>query len=293
MIAEASPDSCEAGGRNSLRHASLTVESVDGLSAATTIQSSNPLKLLVPQPRAISVWACCSSFGGGFVAGDQTQLNLKLGPSARCFLGTQASTKVYRNPEQRPCGHVTSARLEADAVLVFAPDPVQPFADSSYQQDQEFDLAEDSSLALLDWFSAGRSGCGERWQMRRFKSRNAVYRRNAGSATNRELVFLDSLLLDANQGLIGSKHRTGRFNCFAILLLLGPAFEEMSARILAEVGQAPVRRSSSLLRSTSPVREGVVLRVAGEEVESVGRELHRQLSRTTTFLGDDPWARKW
>jgi len=46
-----------------------------------------------------------SSFGGGLVAGDETQVTIKLGEQTRCFLTTQASTKVYRNPFGRPCGH--------------------------------------------------------------------------------------------------------------------------------------------------------------------------------------------
>jgi hypothetical protein len=43
----------------------------------------------------------------------------------------------------------------------------------------------------------------------------------------------------------------------------------------------------------SPVADGAVLRVAGEHLEEVGRELHRHLIFARDLLGDDPWARKW
>jgi hypothetical protein len=35
------------------------------------------------------------------------------------------------------------------------------------------------------------------------------------------------------------------------------------------------------------------LRAAGEDVESVSRELKHHLTVLADFLGDDPWARKW
>ena len=50
------------------------------------------------------------------------RLDLMLGYETKCFMSTQASTKIYRNPHKRPCGHVTEARLEPGAVLVFAPE---------------------------------------------------------------------------------------------------------------------------------------------------------------------------
>src|SRR5260221_8880792 len=126
--------------------AQLTVESISGQSAVTSAFARNPLKLLAPRSRGQSVWAYTSSFGGGFVAGDETRLELHIGKGARCFLGTQASTKIYRNPRRRACGHVTQATNEENSLLVFAPDPVQPFANSSYSQRQGFRLAAGAGL---------------------------------------------------------------------------------------------------------------------------------------------------
>jgi urease accessory protein len=274
---------------------------VSGASTITSARATNPVKLLTPRPRGESVWAYSSSFGGGLVAGDEVRLELDIEAGARCFLGTQASTKIYRNPALRPCSQQTHAKLGPGSLLVFAPDPIQPFAGSSYQQRQEFHLATDASLVLLDWFSAGRTARGERWAFNRFESRNVVYRkRGASSLANgcpdqpsEEPVFLDSLCLNAADGSISAPHRTGRFNCFATLLLVGPAVASLAANILAEVGQQPVPRHASILGSASPVRDGAVVRLAGEGVEAVGRELHRHLAPLSKLLGDDPWARKW
>ena len=267
-------------------HASLEVELVYRESTITSAYATSPMKLLTPRSRGASVWAYTSSFGGGLVAGDQTQLELKLGPDARCFLGTQASTKVYRNPAELPCSQATRATLSCGSALVFAPDPVQAFAEASYSQQQEFNLAPDASLALVDWFSSGRAARGERWAFSHFSSRNRV---RVGDKT----VFLDSLALDAEDGELAAQHRTGRFNCMGVLLLVGPKLREAAQKLLAEVGAMPVLRQAAVVCSASPIADGAVLRIAGEHVEAVGRELHKYLAPLNVLLGDDPWARKW
>jgi urease accessory protein len=264
----------------------LEVESVRGESTVTSALARSPLKLLAPRARGRSVWACTSSFGGGLVAGDQTRLDLRLGKGTRCFFGTQASTKIYRNPNQRPCGHVTRAALEENSLLVFAPDPVQAFAGSRYSQRQEFHLAASAGLVLLDWFTSGRAARGERWQFSQFKSRNEVF--VAG-----ERIFLDSILLDSADGSLTSPARTGRFNCFATVLLAGEPLRAIAGELLQKISAAPVERNTPLITSASPIRDGAVLRMAGEQVEAAGRELHRHLAFVPEFLGDDPWARKW
>jgi urease accessory protein len=264
----------------------LEVESVLGESAITSAFATSPLKLLTPRSRGRSVWSYLSSFGGGYVAGDQTQLNLTLGPNTRCFFGTQASTKIYRNPGLRTCGHVTQATVGENSALVFAPDPVQAYAGSSYVQRQEFRLATGAGLALVDWLSSGRVARGERWAFNRFSSRNDVF-------LNGERVFVDALSLGASADLTASAHRVGRFNCLGLLLLLGEPMKAAAASLLAEMAARPVVQRGSLVCSASPVADGAILRVAGEHVEAVGRELHRHLIFARELLGDDPWARKW
>jgi urease accessory protein len=262
------------------------VESVSGQSAVTSAFASTPLKLLTPRSRGQSVWAYTSSFGGGFVAGDETRLELHIGKNARCFLGTQASTKIYRNPRTLACGHVTHATIEENALLVFAPDPVQPFANSSYAQRQTFQLGAGAGLVLVDWFSSGRVARGERWAFNHFQSRNDVF-------LSGERMFMDSVLLDSTAEPITSPHRTGRFNCFALLLLVGEPLQSAAAGLLETISVRPVKRSEAMIASASPVRNGAILRVAGESVEQVGHELHHHLKFASALLGDDPWARKW
>ncbi len=111
--------------------AQLHIGSVAGRSAVICSRARNPLRLLTPRARGESVWAYTSSLGGGMVAGDRTRLEVTVDAGARCFVGTQASTKIYRNPAQLPCSHDLVARVGEEALLILAPDPVQCFAESS------------------------------------------------------------------------------------------------------------------------------------------------------------------
>jgi urease accessory protein len=267
-------------------HAHLAVEMVFGQSTVTSAWSADPIKILVPKSRGVSAWACTSSFGGGMVGGDQTRLDLDLGAETRCFVGTQASTKIYRNPSRPSCSHATRANLKSNSLLAFAPDPVQAFAGSTYSQHQEFHLAPGAGLVLLDWFNSGRAARGERWAFNHFQSRNDVF-------ISGERIFVDSISLDAADGSLASQHVTGRFNCFALLLLVGEPLQTAAVNLLAEISTRPVERNSNLICSASPVRNGAILRVAGESVEHVGHELHHHLKFASALLGDDPWARKW
>ena len=266
--------------------ARLEVDMVAGRSAATAVCASNPMKLLVPRPRGGSVWACLGSFGGGFVAGDETCLDVRLGAYARCFLTTQASTKIYRNPRFRPCGHTLHAQLGEGSLFVLAPDPIQSFAGSTYNQRQEFFLQPGASLVLLDWFCSGRAARRERWSFTRLQSRNEVF-------LGQERLLMDSLLLDQAHGPLDGANRMGRFNCLAFLVMTGPMVADAAARMLAEVETLPVTRRAELIVSASPIRQGAVLRIAGESGEEVGREVRRRAAFAAELLGDDPWARKW
>ncbi len=265
--------------------AGLSVNIVAGRSAVTEAWSSNPLKLLVPRSRGPSVWAYLSSFGGGLVAGDQTSVDVSVGEGARCFLTTQSSTKVYRNPDGRPCGHRLTARLEKDSLFILAPDPVQPFADSRYHQAQQFHLAPGAGLVLLDWFTAGRTARGERWSFNQFRSRNDCF-----IDGGRRLA--DSLELDRAHGDPGGAHRLGRFNCAALITILGDPLEADAKKLLDEIASRPVERRGRLVIAASPLRGGAVVRVAGERLEEVSQMVYQTLGFAGRLLHDDPWTRK-
>jgi urease accessory protein len=227
-----------------------------------------------------------SSFGGGLVAGDETRLAINLREGARCFLTTQGSTKVYANPGRRPCGQLFRASLGPGSLLALVPDPVQAFAGASYTQCQQFHLEPDSGLVLVDWLCSGRLARGERWAFTRFESRIEVF---LGS----ERLLLDSLFLDPSDGRLDGPHRLGRFNCLALILLLGQPLHDIAARLIESTGDQRITPRASLICSVSPVRTGALIRLAGERVEDVACQIQGCLELVPELLGDNPWLRKW
>ncbi|MBM3822245.1 MAG: urease accessory protein UreD [Verrucomicrobia bacterium] len=268
-------------------HASVRVERVEGLSALTSSYATSPMKMLAPKSRGPSVWVYGSSHGGGVVAGDQTRLEVEVGRGACCFAGTQASTKIYRNPALLPSTHHTQARVARGGLLVFTPETVQLFAGSSHRQTQRFELESDASLVVLDWFSCGRVACGERWEFSSYSSRNEVLLSGHGR------LFLDATRIIPGGDPSATGHLPGPYTVFATLFLDGPRLRESAALLVEDVARRPVRRRASTLVSASRMGSGpVVLRAASTGIEDLSAELHRWLKPVFDLLEGDPWSRR-
>lgn len=265
----------------------ITVEFVVGQSAATEVQASSPLKILVPRPRGESVWSYLGNFGGGLLPGDELDVSVSVGERSKCFLGAQSSTKIFRGGPKGAAINNLSAEVASDGLLIYAPDVAQGFADSRYVQRQSINLAnETAGLLFLDWYSAGRSARGERWAFAEYRSRTEI--KIAG-----KLAFLDSIRLVSEEDLIGVSERMGRANCVATLVLLGSQIKKFAGVLLEEVSQAPVSKRADGLIVGSALRGGAVFRVVGVSVEAVAREIFPRLSFITSLLGDNPFQRKW
>ena len=260
---------------------------VNGRTVPTRLRADSPLKLLAPRHRARSSWVFASTFGGGLLAGDHVDLTTIAGPGTTCFLGTQASTKVYRSPAGVPSRQTLNATIADDAICVVAPDPLTCFAGAAFEQRQRFDLAPTGGLVLLDWLTSGRRAAGERWAFGRYDSRIDV--RIAGRP-----VFRDAVLLDPADGALDGPQRMGRFDCIALLLLIGPALWEPAQTLLRFVGGQPVRRGAGLMFSASSLGEGgAIVRLAASDTESAAYWLRDRLDFLPALLGGDPWARKF
>jgi urease accessory protein len=272
---------------------SLDFTRVGANTAVTSARAQSPLKLLCPRGPGPSAWVFTSNHGGGLVCGDDIRLRVHAGDKTTSFLSTQASTKIYRSRSGIGARQSISARIGAGALCVVAPDPVTCFAGARFEQTQRFHLDESASLVLIDSLSSGRLARGERWAFSRYRSSNEIF-----LADRR--VFRDALLLDPADGPLDHPQRLGRFDCLAMVLLVGPRILPAAEALLSSVaGQAPgLDRATGLLISASPLRVdgiplGAVLRVAGGGTESVARFVRAQLAFLCTLLGEDPWKRKW
>jgi len=264
----------------------LRTSLVAGQTAITRAQATNPLKLLCPQRTPNAAWVYVATFGGGLVAGDHVDLDVEIAAGTSCILTSQASTKVYKSPFGKLAQQTTNATVGSGALLVIAPDPITCFADASYQQYQRLHLEPGANLVFVDWLTSGRRARNECWKFSRYASRIDI-------TCDQGPIFLDSILLDPADGPLESPFRLGRFHCLALLVILGPDYQDVTSAILEEISQQPIDPGSSLIQTASQISHGVVVRIIGVETETVGRLLQGKLEFLSERMGGGPWSRKW
>ncbi len=257
----------------------VNVDRVNGRSIVTRAFARSPLRLLTPRRRSDqSASVFTSTFGGGLLGGDVIDLDMTVGAGASCTLSTQASTKVYRTAIGAPATQLLRLDIGQGALCAVTPDPLTCFAGAMFEQRIEVDLAATGSLLLLDWLTSGRYACGERWAFSRYSSRMDI-------RLESHLIFRDAIRLDPVDGPIVGEHRMGSCNCYAVVLLLGPRVRSVAAEILAWAGVQPVTTNTDVIFAASPVRDGVVMRIAGMETQAVGRWIRERLIGVSDQIG--------
>ncbi|KUI71579.1 hypothetical protein VM1G_07132 [Cytospora mali] len=227
----------------------------NGHSHLTKIEYQYPLKLITP-PRNYqqdkSALVFLLSYGGGLVGGDTVDLSIDVQAGSRLSVVTQGHTKIFKSVTP---DIVTRQNLnvviEDGAALCLLPDPVQPFAESVYEQAQTFRLkGEGASLCLLDWVTQGRSARGEDWSLVRWNGRNEIWwsaaaptAPTAPAAAKERLLVRDAVKLDgmatlspAVKDLKSTMHGLG---IFGTLILRGPLMKSLGDFFLAEFAALP------------------------------------------------------
>ena len=250
----------------------------DGSQALSTLSFQYPLKLI--SPRLLSQ-PCTSvfmmSYGGGLVGGDQIELSVNIQRGCKLSLLTQGSTKIFKQRKSEdeispPTSQSLRVKIDDGGLLALIPDPIQPFADSCYNQYQLFELHPNANLILLDWTNSGRPARGENWSLRSLRSRNDIYET---TETGNRLLLRDTMILNSNVARSMYPHE-----CFATVILRGPLLQEFSTSVVAKFKQEDrVRRSLIIPTAVQKeratwtagiVRDGFcVIKIAGETGEIV------------------------
>ncbi len=249
----------------------------------------SPLRLFIPRRKTPLPHCYTSSYGGGLLAGDQTDLLVDLDDGSRCVLSSQASTKIYKNPRGLPCSQTMHVRIGSESVFTLAPEPISCFAESRYDQIQRFDIADGGNMVLVDWVTSGRYRVGERFQFQHFQSRQSIY--YAG-----QHLIEDAVRLCPDDGPLTSKFRMGHFNCFALVVVLGNQFAELATRLLEQEREQQLQRGGEILSITQPLPNevpGVLIRILSVETQDAKRMIENLLSQIDPIVGSRTWAGKF
>lgn len=264
---------------------------VGGRSRLTSCLAVAPLKILSPKVEADYSTAVLSSYGGGLVAGDCARLRVHCGREAKLFLGTQAFTKVYKATDGRVARQEVAGRIEADACVVSLPDPVVPYADSVFVQEQVWHLDAGALLVLLDGGTAGRGERGERFHYSSYTSNISIYLES-------ELVLAERLRLQPKQQTPARVGAFGPYTAFANAFIVGDSARVAVEEVLRDA-LAPLltdQRSKAALVSLAEPRSGVLaLRALGRTNGDLEEVLHALATAVSLpeVLGENPLRRKY
>ena len=273
----------------------VEVNRVGGRSRLTSCLAVAPLKILSPKVEADYSTAVLSSYGGGLVAGDCARLRVRCGREAKLFLGTQAFTKVYKTTDGRVARQELVGHVESGACVVSLPDPVVPYADSAFVQEQVWHLSAGASLVLLDGGTAGRGERGEQFHYSSYTSNISIYLES-------ELVLDERLRLQPKQQAPDRVGAFGQYTAFANAFIAGDpvrsAVEEVLRRDLASMltDQRTRGASKAALVSLAEPRPGVLaLRALGRTNGDLEEVLHALATAVSLpqALGENPLSRKY
>jgi urease accessory protein len=211
-----------------------------------TMTYAYPLKLISPSPLQSSTHTVHAIFlltyGGGIVAGDTIYLNITLESNTRLIVLTQGSTKIFKTPDENLISkQQVYIHLHEDSALCYIPDPVQPFADSAFEQSQTYFLdGSNASLCAADWVSGGRTARGEAWDFWRYTSRNEIWGPQDKTG-KRRLLLRDNIILDRRKdfGIKDIKARVDGLGIMCTLILAGPVFKKLSDFFTKEFNDMP------------------------------------------------------
>ncbi|MEM1210261.1 MAG: urease accessory protein UreD [Planctomycetota bacterium] len=289
-----SPVGSSADAERSIGIGRLAVKLVAGRSRVVDAYSTNPLRLLTPTPppqvgSPDPPRVFVTGYGGGLLSGDRINMDVAVADSASLLLSTQASTKVYHaDADRRAARQVVRATVGPEARLAVIPDPVVCFADAIYEQDQRFELQTGAGLAVLDWFTAGRTASGESWAFSRYASRTRI------AIDGREVAH-DALTIDKNTpGGVALFGRGESFTVMATLWLAGSA-APIGRSWIEGLTTRDLDRTSSLQASGGVLCDGLtcVARWAGQSVASVQSAIQEALASLSQAWRIGPWDRKW
>jgi urease accessory protein len=104
---------------------------------------------------------------GGVLGGDSLELFVHVGREAHAQLTTTSATRLYRNREEGPGSvQVNEMTVEEHGLLEMLPDPLIPYAGSSYSQISRIELSNEAGLFWWETIAPGREARGELFEYR-------------------------------------------------------------------------------------------------------------------------------
>lgn len=239
--------------------------------------SARPLKIINPKSSKKACLCMLTNYGGGFVQGDVTYLDIKCRKNTTSIISSQANTRVYESTGVACSQHIDTI-METNAFHVFINDPLVMHQGSSFNQKFKYTLQVGSILLLVDWFAAGRTDNGEQYDFKSYQSETEIFMMD-------KLVIKDKFHLTPDQMDISSPAALADHMSFMNIYLAGDQDLEkieITENALNTI-QAELDQNRSLYSSAQRVNENTyVARFSSPEVLN----LRKVLAKISKVLGD-------
>lgn len=251
----------------------------DGRTIVTRSRWTVPLQIMAPlaldDPAAVVTMLNPT---GGLVGGDRLEIDVDVGAGAHACLTTPSATKVYRTAgdaaEQR-----VRLRVGRGATLEWVPDHTIPYADSSFRQSIDVEVADGAALVLVDAFSAGRVARGEAWRFRHLDSRITI-------ADDRGPILHDRFVLDGGTGWarLGFAEAHPYFGSIVVVADGDPA------SLVAALDAATAAVPDAVAATAQLSRRGVLVRCLAADAPAMTSVIDAAWTAARRALGRAPLA---
>lgn len=162
----------------------------DGQTILEDLSFTAPYKIMKPFKKGnggISIMPLCAS--AGIMAGDRQEFVYHVKEGANLEILSQSFEKIHKMDEGKAARSI-EVQVDKNAVLCYYPQPVIPFAKSSFESSMKIQLEDDTSrLFLLEIISCGRTAHEERFEYTRYASKVLICRGG-------KLIYRDNTLYE-------------------------------------------------------------------------------------------------
>lgn len=273
--------------RHEPRSSRIAFDLLDDKTVLVEQFSQKPLKIVNPLSHRSACLCMLTSYGGGFVQGDQVALDIHCRRNTSSVISSQANTRVYESNGER-CTQEINARLEKGAFHVFFNDPLVMHQNGVFHQRTNFHLQTDSVLLYFDWFTAGRTAYGEVFAFEEYDAVTKIY-------LNQKCEIWDAFNISPRELDVQSPGAFNNTNSFLNIYLVGDK-NSVKVKLLEEVLQNTESNYEGTFKNISRISQNsLVSRYADHDIVQLKKAVKQITSQLEhkSLLHFDPLVRKY
>lgn len=246
-----------------------------GKTVLDRLHQKGSLKLLFPRSHGSAMTGVLLNTAGGITGGDCFDVTASVAAGCHLILTTQAAERAYRAQPDETGALTSRLSIARGGRIDWLPQETLLYEQSDLRRELRIDMAQDSTLLMVEPLVFGRAAMGETLHQIAFRDKIDLYRNDA-------LVFADRTILkgDAVSTLTGTATGAG-CGALANVLLAAPD---------AETHLDTVRAMMPANGGVSLIRDGVLF---ARILATDGFALRKTLLPLIEQLGAAPPPRTW